>query len=192
MEIITKPYEISLWEDVLTFKYQTGEETEGQIENGHGPVVAQYYKERLLCIIGSDTMDTPVRANQAKLVSKVNGEDTLTFNMYSHYYDTEAEEFFENPFVGLLVNERKVKLRYGALGAEDTKWYDLIIKNIQESSDNKTFTYTAKNLFINELSKSGFNLEFHQDLENNMGNIEYLGEEILKESDWRLKSSGEI
>ena len=45
MEIITRPYEISLWEDVLTFKYQTGEETEGQIENGHGPVVAQYYKE---------------------------------------------------------------------------------------------------------------------------------------------------
>jgi hypothetical protein len=63
MEIITKPYEISLWEDVLTFKYQTGEETEGQIENGHGPVVAQYYKEQLLCIIGSDTMDTHVRAN---------------------------------------------------------------------------------------------------------------------------------
>ena len=192
MEIITKPYEISLWEDVLTFKYQTGEETEGQIENGHGPVVAQYYKERLLCIIGSDTMDTPVRANQAKLVSKVNGENTLTFNMYSHYYDTETEEFFENPFVGLLVNERKVKLRYGALGAEDTKWYDLVIKNIQENSDNKTFSYTAKNLFTNELSKSGFNLEFHQDLENNMGNIEYLGGEILRESDWRLKNSGEI
>ena len=69
--------------------------------------------------------------------------------MYSHYYDTEQEEFFNNPFIGLLVNERKVKLRYGALGAEGTKWYDLVIKNIQESSDNKTYTYTAKNLFLN-------------------------------------------
>ena len=192
MDIIKKPYEVSLWEDILTFKYQDGSETEEKIENGHGPVVAQYYKERLLCIIGSDTMNTPVRAVQPKLVSNVNGENTLTFNMYSHYYDSEQEEFFDNPFVGLLVNERKVKLRYGALGAEDTKWYDLIIKNIQESSDNKTYTYTAKNLFINELSKSGFNLEFHQDLENNMGNIEYLAEEVLRESDWKLKPSGEI
>lgn len=192
MDIIKKPYEISLWEDVLAFKYQDGTETEEIIENGHGPVVVQYYKERLLCVIGSDTMNTPIRAVQPKLISNVNGENTLTFNMYSHYYDDQQEEFFNNPYIGLLVNERKVKLRYGALGEKDTKWYDLIIKNIQESSDNKTYTYTAKNLFVNELSKSGFNLEFHQDLENNMGNIEQLAEEILKESDWKLKKSGEI
>ena len=50
--------------------------------------------------------------------------------MYSHYYDTTTEEFYTNPFIGLLINERKIKLRYGELGAEDTKWYDLIIKNI--------------------------------------------------------------
>ena len=50
--------------------------------------------------------------------------------MYSHYYDTTTEEFYSNPFIGLLINERKIKLRYGELGAEDTKWYDLIIKNI--------------------------------------------------------------
>jgi hypothetical protein len=28
----------------------------------------------------------------------------------------------------LLVNERKIKVRYGAIG--DCKWYDLIIKNV--------------------------------------------------------------
>jgi hypothetical protein len=64
------------------------------------------------------------------LVSKINGENILTFNMYSHYYEEEAEEYFENPFINLLINERKVKLRYGAIGNKDTKWYDLIIKNI--------------------------------------------------------------
>lgn len=192
MEIIKKPYEISLWEDVLTFVYADGTESEEKIIDNHGAVIAQYYKERQLCIIGSDTMNTPIRATQGKLVSKVNGENILTFNMYSHYYDTLQEEFFVNPYIGLLVNERKIKLRHGAVGAEDTKWYDLVIKNVQESSDSKTYSYTAKNLFVNELSKSGFNLEFHQDLENNMGNIEYLAGEILKESDWELKPSGEI
>ena len=82
MGILKKPYEISLWEDILTFIYQDGTETEGSIENGHGPVINQYYKERKICIIGSDTMDTPIRATQPKLVSKVNGENILTFNMY--------------------------------------------------------------------------------------------------------------
>ena len=69
MELLKKPYEISLWEDILTFVYEDGEETEGRIENGHGMVVAQYYKERKLCIIGSNTMDTPIRAIQPKIVS---------------------------------------------------------------------------------------------------------------------------
>lgn len=192
MDIRKKPYEISLWEDVLTIVYEDGFETEGTIINEHGPVVAQYYKERKICVIGSDTMDTPIRATQPKLVTKVNGENILTFNMYSHYYDTVSDEFYINPFIGLLINERKIKLRYGAPGAVDTKWYDLVIKNIQENSESKTYNYTAKDLFVNELSKSGFNLQFDQELENNMGNIETLAERILDESDWQLQPSGEI
>ena len=192
MSVVKKPYEISLWEDILTFVYQDGETSEGKVINGHGPVIAQYYKERKICVIGSDTMDTPIRAVQGRLVSKINGENILTFNMYSHYYDTEADEYFENPFIKLLINERKIKLRYGALGQKDTKWYDLIIKNIQENSESKTYTYTAKDLFVNELSKSGFNLVFDSQLENNMGNIETLAERILDESDWQLRKSGKI
>ena len=197
MGIIKKPYEISLWEDILIFVVTRAdgiiEEYENSIpETAIGTVTAQYYKERKICTIGSDTMDTPIRATQPKLVSKINGENILTFNMYSHYYEEEAEEYFENPFINLLINERKVKLRYGAIGNKDTKWYDLIIKNIQENSETKTYSYTAKDLYVNELSKSGFNLEFAADLENNMGNIETLAERVLEESDWQLKSSNTI
>ena len=195
MELIKKPYEISLWEDVLTFVVKNGNyitEYEESLEGTVGQVIAQYYKERLICIIGSDTMDTPIRATQAKLVSKVNGENILTFNMYSHYYEEKDNEYYINPFIGLLVNERKVKVRYGELGAEGTKWYDLVIKNIQENSETKTYSYTAKDQFVNELSKSGFNLEFDQKLENNMGNIETLAERVLEESDWQLRPSGEV
>ena len=78
MDIIKKPYEISLWEDVLTFVYENGEQSEEKIIDKHGQVIAQYYKERLICVIGSDTMETPIRAVQGKLVSKVNGENILT------------------------------------------------------------------------------------------------------------------
>lgn len=190
MSIIKEPYELSLWEDILIIRYEDGQTTTGVIESGHGEVVAQYYDEQKICVIGSDTMDTPIRATQPKLVSKINGENILTFNMYSHYYDEETEQYLENPYIGYLINERKIKLRHGAPGR--AIWYDLIIKNIQENSETKTYTYTAKDLFINELSKSGFNLVFDSELENNTGNIEYLGAQVLKDSDWELKTNDEI
>ena len=194
MDIARKPYELSLWEDVLTFVVRRAdtiiEEYEEKLpSNITGQVIAQYYKERKVCVIGSDTMTTPIRATSGKLNTKVNGENILTFNLYSHYYDEETEEFYENPFVKLIFNERKIKLRYGAQGAKDTKWYDLVIKNIQENSDTKTYTYTAKDLFVNELSKSGFNLVLDAELENNMGTIQELAEIVLDESDWRLEES---
>lgn len=196
MSIQIKPYELSLWEDVLTFVVERADGIRFEYENSlpedaQGVVVAQYYKERKICIIGSDTMNTPIKATQAKLVSKINGENILTFNMYSHYYGEDGN-LYTNPFIGFLVNERKIKLRYGEEGKDDTKWYDLIIKNIQENSETKTYSYTAKDLFVNELSKSGFSLEFNAELENNTGNVETLASYILDESDWQLKHSNAI
>lgn len=190
MENFKKPYEISLWEDVLTFVVDNDgiiTEYEGDLEGVVGTVVAQYYKERKICVIGSNTMNTPIRAFENQLVSNVNGSNTLTFKMASHYFDEESQEIRQNPFLKLLINERKVKIRDGVFGAEDTKWYDLVIKSISEDSETKVFTYTAKDLFVNELSKSGFNLEFNTELENNTGTIIELGERILAESDWQIK-----
>lgn len=203
--IIKKPYEISLWNEILVFRVNCRDangESLGIIEKeksleGFEPIegtktteIIQYYKERKIAIIGSDTMDTPVRAVNSKLVSNVNGSNTLTFSMYSKYWDEDAEQFFDNPFLKLLVNERKVKVRYGAIN--NCKWYDLIIKNVQENSENKTFTYTAKDQFVNELSKSGFNLVLDAELENNMGNITTLAETVLEESDWKLGEGSDL
>jgi hypothetical protein len=55
-----------------------------------------------------------------------------------------------------LSNEKKIKLFYKKQYEEEGEWYDFIIKTIQENSQNKTFTYTAKQLYINELGKNGF------------------------------------
>jgi hypothetical protein len=80
----------------------------------------------------------------------------------------------------LLVNERKVKLKY------DGEWYDFVIKRIDENSENNTFSYTAKNLFINELSKTGFSIELDTELENNQGTVVDIAKTILEESDWQV------
>ena len=245
MEILLKkPYEISLWEDILCFQVFEAQEADfnetpykkncfyyldnnrtetegnvnrfvvdsseervegrqyyvlgqlldeyyGTIQNKtyNSPVIViQFFKERKLCVIGSNTMDTPIRAVSPKLTSNVNGSNTLTFSIYSRYYDEETKEFYSNPFIRYLVNERKVKLRYGEIGTSDCKWYDFIIKKVDEKSDNKTFTYTAKDIFINELSKTGFSIQLDPELENNMGTIIDLAETILEDSDWKLKS----
>ena len=198
--ILKKPYEISLWEDILVFRVRYYDKTSKElvavkeyfdslanfepIENTITEI-DQYYKERKLCIIGSNTMSSPIRATKPKLVSNINGSNTLTFTMYLKYWNDEIEDFEDNPYTSLLVNERKIKLFH------DGKWYDFIIKEIKESSNNKTLEYTCKDLFINELSKSGFNLQFDPKLENNMGNITYLAGKILEESDWRIKENND-
>lgn len=204
--LFNKPYEISLWEDYLNFevkfldeagevvKIENYEDSLANFENpeGYKTEVKQYFKERKLCVIGSNTMDTPLRAYNGKLVVNTNGSSTLTFSMQYKYYDVDSGILVDNPFIKFLVNERKVKLRHGVLGASDTKWYDFVIKNAQENSETKVFNYTAKNLFINELSKSGFNLEFNTELENNQGTIVELGRKVLEGSDWQIPEDFDI
>ena len=171
--IAKKPYEISIWEDVLE-KVEKTDSSTGYV------TIEQYYKENKLAVIGSDTMTSPARAHNPILTKNINGSSNLTFTMYSRYFDETQGERVDNPFLGLLVNERKVKLKY------DGEWYDFVIKRIDENSENNTFSYTAKNLFINELSKTGFSIELDTELENNQGTVVDIAKTILEESDWQV------
>jgi hypothetical protein len=147
-----KPYEISIWDDVLTyvlefpladseeFLIKEVETLEG-IEEGWR-VRTQYYKEKKFAIIGSDDMTSATRAYNPILKRNVNGSYELTFIMNYIYYDEESEEYLDNPFMGALSNERKIKFRRGK--DEDAQWFDLVIKNVQKDSQNKTVTYLAK------------------------------------------------
>ncbi len=165
-------YEISVWEDYFV-------PASGSTES--------HYEERKLCVIGSNTMTDGSRALEPNLVLNVNGTHTLTFKLYLSYIDTITGERIDNPFVKLLVNERKVKT-YWDNGQEDTndKWYDLVVKDISEDSDSNTVTYTCEDLFINELGKSGFELNFSDEANNNQGTIYELATAVLDGTDWQL------
>ena len=160
--ILRKPYEISVWEDFTP--------TDDK----------QFYQERKLLTIGSDTMTSKAKACNPTFKENVNGTHTLTFTLYSKYFDEEEAEFVDNPFLPYMVNERKIKLNY------DGEWYDFIIKNIEEDSVNHSFNYTLIDSFINELSKNGFSIELDTELENNTGTIKELSEAILEETDWKV------
>ena len=155
-------YEISIWEDYP--------------DSINGKSVL---KERKIAVIGSDTMEAQARALEPNLVEEINGTNTFTFKMYYTYTDNETGEKYENPFGKYLINERKVKVFW------KDKWYDMVIKKCQEDTSKKSITYTCKDLFINELSKQGYSLEFNTDLMNNIGTAGELAKKVLEGSTWQ-------
>lgn len=164
-------YEISLWEDIL----------KEEVKDVNGEVtVPAHYEEEKICVIGSSSMTSPSRAVEPRLVQNVNGTNTLTFKLFYTYIDNETGEKVQNPYISLMVNERKVKCFW------EDEWYDFVVKGIQEDSAGKSITYTCSDIFINELSKTGFNLEFNADLNNNQGTAKELAAEVLKGTDWMI------
>ena len=164
-ELLIKPYEISAWEDELT---QDGE-----------------FIEHKLAVIGSNTMTGLNKVYNPVFNKKANGEKTLTFSLKYKYFDPYKEnEDVVNPFVGLLTNERKVKLHY------DDEWYEFIIKEHSESSDGLEWTYTCTDAFVLKIKKRGYNITFDTELNNNQGTARELAEETLKDTEWRIPDEG--
>jgi hypothetical protein len=164
MSVLNKPYELSIWEDVLV--------------NG-------VLTEKRVCVLGSNTMTSQSRALNPKLVTNVNGTNTFTFSIYYQYKDNITGERVDNPFAQYLTNERKLKLHY------NKKWYDLLIKNVKVNSDKWSYDITATDQYINELSKNGFNLTFDAEMNNNVGSIEELATNALEDTNWDVKAVGE-
>lgn len=157
MGILKKPYEISIWTDTLS--------------NGA-------FVEEKIAIIGSNTMTTQCRALEPKLKRNVNGSNELTFKMYRRYKDNFTGEEIQNPFVDLIANETKIKLLY------KNKWYDFLVKNIAQDSNNLVYSYTVTDLHIIELSKNGYGLVLDSSLMNNSGTAKELADKILADTDW--------
>ena len=160
---MNKRYEISIWEDV----YSTTQNR---------------WVEEKIAVIGSDTMTSQSRAREPKLVSNINGTNTFSFNMYYSYIDTETGERVKNPFIPYLINERRIKVYW------KKKWYDLLIKNVDEDQVNHVFKYTCKDLYLTELSRTGFNLEFNSKLQNNIGTPSQLVSKVIENTDWQFDS----
>lgn len=166
MSILKKPYEISVWRDV--------------------PQSDGTFKEQKIAVIGSDTMTSQYRAASPKFTRKTNGARELSFTLYRRYKDSITGEEVINPFVNLVNNESKIKLKY------DGEWYDFIIKDIQQTSSKRTITYTATDQWVNELSKNGYNLELATDLMNNTGTVNELASTILADTGWTLGDSDSL
>ncbi len=198
MDLQKKDYEISVWEDVIEYEIATQEEqiyrldsiTEEAIKqfkkDNNLPqdsiikIIGQYFKEQQIAIIGSSHMTSPIKALEPELTENSNGEIELSFKMPMKYTDVFSGEKIDNNLIQLLTNERKIKLFYKG------EWYDFIIKDSSENSSQGTISYVAKSLYFVELSKTGFEIELDEELENNQGTEEELAAQILSGTDWNL------
>ena len=173
-------YEISLWEDDLQEAKSPKSTRVIEVDPLAQPMdLSSYYKERKICIIGSDTLTDQSRAVEPKLVENINGTKTFTFKIYKTYIDNITGQLVTNPFLPYLVNERKVKVKW------KKQWYDFVIKKIVENNTDKSITYTCIDLFIHELSKNGYELNFDPELKNSTGGAEELIKEVLRGTNWQ-------
>lgn len=141
------------------------------------------------------------RARNVDLIRNVNGSNTITFSVllrypsYNEFHPDALDknthitkgEFVRNPIVDLLQAETKLKMRLpkNKQNGED-EWLEFLIKKIEEDSTTGEIRYTATDLFINELARTGYNLSFSTEAGNNMGTAWELTEKILEDSDWVL------
>ena len=79
MSVQKRPYELSVWNEELI---------------GEGKKA-----ETKMLIIGADTMTYDGRATGIKLVRKVNGTNTLTFQMLDSFFDSKKGEFVKNDYI---------------------------------------------------------------------------------------------
>ena len=140
--------------------------------------IIEHFEETQGVIIGSDNMESVYAAINPIFKENVNGSVELTFSIYYKVFDPDILDFSMNPFISMLTNEAKIKLKFR------NKWYDLIVKNCVEDSINYMFTYTCKDFYVNELSKNGFKVELDSELENNQYSVTELSKSILKDTDW--------
>ena len=160
MSILKKEYELSVWTEEL---------------DSSGKQI-----EKKGMIIGAHDMTYEGRATGVKLKREIKGTNTLTFQMPSKFYDNEKGEFVKNEFTDYLFNEAKIKLKF--LG----QWFEFYIKKITEDKRYKAiiYNYECEDSFINELSRTGYEIAFQEEYYNNVDELGNFMEITLEDSVW--------
>lgn len=160
MAILKREYELSIWDERLDL-------------NGNKI-------EKKGAIIGAHDMDYLGRAVNIKLKREIKGTNTLTFDMPQKYFDSKLGRYVKNELIDELYNEKKVKLNF------DGQWFEFYIKSINEKKEFKSImkSFTCQDSFIDELSRTGYEILFDEELYNNVDEISPFMEIILEDSIW--------
>lgn len=163
--VIKENYEISVWRDVYEMRA--------------GETEATWHEDKI-AIIGSNTRTDAARAFNPVLTVDIYGQETFKFDIYSKYYDEDGTQV-ENPYLNLLINEAKVKVKFRG------KWHDFIIKEVGEvHGNNFVVSYSCQSLAIYELGKSGYEIDFSEGQNNNVQTASEFMRTALDGSGWKF------
>lgn len=160
MAILKNEYELSVWEQSL---------------DSDGKKV-----EKKNLIFGSNTMSYLGRATSVKLKCYLKGTNTLTFSMPSKFLNPKTQKFEKNEFVDYLFDEALVKLKFKG------RYFEFNVKQITEEKNYKSiiYNYECNDSFIDELSRTGYEIIFDEELYNNVDEIGNFMEITLENSIW--------
>ena len=163
--VIKENYEISVWRDIYEMRA--------------GETEATWHEDKI-AIIGSNTRTDAARAFNPVLTVDIYGQETFKFDIYSKYYDEDGAQV-ENPYLNLLINEAKVKVKFRG------KWHDFIIKEVGEvHGNNFVVSYSCQSLAIYELGKSGYEIDFSEGQNNNVQTASEFMSTALDGSGWKF------
>lgn len=184
-------YELSLWREY--------------------PGITAIEEEKEL-IIAATGMDYAGRAQDIKLKREHSGKQTLTFEIPLKYFNISTGQDETNSLVEKIIDHSKLKLwrdeywwnpfaKNKGLNEEtgctifegawqQGRWYEFIVTERKQKRSKKKlmYSYTCDSLFMSELSRTGYELEFVTDTDimsaSGMGTAHELAKRIVDGTDW--------
>ena len=154
-------------------------------------------KEEKVDIIAATGMSFTGRAQNIVLKREYTGKDTLEFDMPVKYIDSLTGEWVINPLCKKIIEKTKIKLwrderwyNHFTKEWQQGRWYEFIVASHKEKRSKKQLLYSYKcdSLFMNELSRNGYSLQFVADTDlmaaNGMGTAHDLAKRIVDGTDW--------
>lgn len=145
-------------------------------------------KEIPICELGSSLSSFEGKAKDPVFTTKIDGTHELKFSIPSIYYDEGTGEYVDNEIVQHIVNKSKIRLKKTNRKTGKSEFFSLVVNTKVDKDDNDilSYEYTCTDAFIEELSKTGYQLIFHDDPETGtgLGTIHELAERILEGTEW--------
>ena len=163
MAIQKYEYEVSIWEKEL---------------KGNNTI-----NETKLQVIGAHDMTHLGRATNIHFRKLLNGTHVLTFQMPIRFFNSEVGDYVQNELIENLFNEQKIKLKF------KNQWYEMDVKSISEKKNFKSVMkdFTCSDGFIDELSRTGYDIYLDPEANNSVNEIHNFMEETLENSIWDYK-----
>jgi len=164
------------------------------------------YVSRPVLEIGSSDANYSWQVHDVEFYTKIDGTHTLSFSLDAKYFDEDAGALVDNELVKYLTNKCKIEVRRENLeyrkenkpyakkkdilkGQETVYDTYFMVVNDKEDKDDKgiiSYTYSCTDAYVEELSKTGYEIQFSDDIEvgNGLGTIHDFSKQVAAGTDW--------